>query len=86
MADKKTTQLHIREDRPTAISSATFGANLNAFGFNIDLIASKNPKLAVALIKNYGDAYSIQANVSSYHFPGHLVSFQRSGVSRWAHS
>jgi hypothetical protein len=61
MADKKTTQLQIREDRPTAISSAAFGANLNTFGFNIDLIACKNTKLAVTLINNYGDAHSIKA-------------------------
>jgi hypothetical protein len=62
MADKKTTQLQIREDRPTAISSAAFGANLNAFGFNIDLIATKNPKLAITLINDYGDAHSIKAS------------------------
>lgn len=62
MTEKKITQLQIRNDRPTAISSTAHGANLNAFGFNIDLIALKNPKLATSIIKLYGEAHRIQTS------------------------
>lgn len=60
MAAMKTTQLQIRDDRPTAISSAAFGANLNALGFNVDLVARKNPKLGVKLLDDYSDAHGIK--------------------------
>ena len=60
MTAMKTTQLQIREDRPTAISSTAFGANLNTLGFNINLVARKNPKLGVRLINDYDDAHIIK--------------------------
>ncbi|HSW78040.1 MAG TPA: hypothetical protein VLG36_04540 [Candidatus Chromulinivoraceae bacterium] len=60
MTDQASTKLTIREDRPTALSSAIYGANLNAVGFNIALIALRDPKLATAIVKLYAKAHKIQ--------------------------
>lgn len=62
MTDKKSTRLTIREDRPTGISSSAFGSNVNAMGFNILFIASKNPRLAVEIMKLYAEAEKIKAS------------------------
>jgi hypothetical protein len=60
MAEPKATKLQIREDRPTAISSSTIGSNVDAIGFNIAVIATKNPRLAVEIIRLYTEAHDIQ--------------------------
>jgi hypothetical protein len=60
--DTKSTQLTIREDQPTAISSSMHGANVDAMAFNVAFIALKNPKLAVELIKLYNEAHAIKAS------------------------
>ena len=60
MPNPKSTKLNIREDRPTALSSSANGSNLNAIGFNIDFLALRSPKLAIELIKLYGEAHTVQ--------------------------
>lgn len=61
MSDKKTTKLTIYENRATGITSSAFGSNINAMGFNLLFIASKNPKLAVEIMELYAKARKIQA-------------------------
>lgn len=53
------TRITIKSDNPTAISSSVNGANINALGFNIDLIAAKNPNLAIAIMGLYEQAKNI---------------------------
>lgn len=60
MSDKKTTRLTIHEDQATGIASSAFGSNIDAMGFNILFIASKNPKLAVEIMKLYAAAQQIK--------------------------
>lgn len=56
------TRITIKSDKPIAISSSTLGANINALGFNIDLIASKNPNLAIAIMGLYEQAKNIHSD------------------------
>ena len=56
----KVSNLKVRQDRPTAISSLAHGANVDAIGFNLVFIALKNPKLAIELIKHYDQANGIK--------------------------
>ncbi len=60
MNDTKSTKLNVREDRPTAISSSVHGSNLDAIGFNIAFLASRDPKLAIEVMKLYARAHEIQ--------------------------
>jgi len=60
MNDAKSTKLNIREDRPTAISSSVHGSNLDAIGFNIAFLASRDPKLAIEIMKLYAQAHKLQ--------------------------
>lgn len=62
MSDKKTTKLSIHEDQATGIASSVFGSNIDAMGFNLLFIASKNPKLAIEVMKLYAEARKIQAS------------------------
>ena len=62
MSDAKSTKLNIRDDRPTALSSSAQRSNLDAIGFNILFIASRNPKLATEIMKLYTIAHAIQVN------------------------
>lgn len=55
------TRITISSSNPTAISSSVHGANINALGFNIDLIASKNPNLAIAIMSLYEQAKNVSA-------------------------
>jgi len=59
MDNPKNTELKIREDRPTGISSQAHGANADALGFNITFIAAYNPNLAVQIMKLYNEARTI---------------------------
>lgn len=58
------TRITIKSDNPIAISSSAHGANINALGFNIDLIASKNPKLAIEIMSLYDRAKEAHADNS----------------------
>jgi hypothetical protein len=40
------------------------GSNVNALAFNLDLIASKNPDLAIAIMELYEQAKSIDSSDS----------------------
>ena len=60
MSEPKSTKLTIRDNRATALSSTAHSSNANAIGFNIDFLALRNPKLAIKLIKLYGEAHSVQ--------------------------
>jgi len=60
MSDTKSTKLNIREDRPTAISSSAYDSNLDAIGFNIAFLASRDPGLAIEIMKLYARAHQIR--------------------------
>lgn len=62
MSDTKITQLKIREDRPTALSSSAHGANLDAVAFNLIFLALRDPKLAVELLELYDRARHVKEN------------------------
>jgi phosphate uptake regulator len=53
------TSLSVREDRPTSISSQLKNANISALGFNIVLIALKQPVLAIKIMELYNEARKI---------------------------
>lgn len=61
--DSKTTKLGIRSDYPTSISSTMHGANIGAVGFNIDFIVRRRPQLAVELLRLYGEASDLTADM-----------------------
>lgn len=61
MPDHKTTNLSVRDDRPSTISSRAQGANINAVGFNLDLIAIHKPKSATELVRLYNEVHDIKA-------------------------
>jgi len=67
MSDAKSTQLNIRGDRPTAISSSAHGSNLDAIGFNIAFLAARDPKLAIEVMKLYALAHEIKENDPPAH-------------------
>ena len=56
------TRITIKSDSPITISSSALGANINALGFNIDLIAAKNPNLAIAIMSLYEQAKNIHSD------------------------
>lgn len=62
MPEAKSTRLNIRADRPTAISSVAHGSNLDAVGFNLAFLATRDPKLAVEILKLYSLAHKVQEN------------------------
>jgi hypothetical protein len=60
--DNNSTQLTIRRDRPTAISSYIYKGGLDAVGFNLAFIALKNPRLAVTILNVYNEASKVKEN------------------------
>jgi len=57
-------RITMKSDNPTAITSTAMGSNVNALAFNLDLIASKNPDLAIAIMELYEQAKRIDSNDS----------------------
>ena len=55
------TKLSIRSDMATSISSSQHGANLDAIGFNVNLLLTRRPLLAVDLMRLYHEARDIFA-------------------------
>ncbi len=55
-------RITMKSDNPTAITSTAMGSNVNALAFNLDLIASKNPDLAIAIMELYEQAKRIDSN------------------------
>lgn len=60
--DDSVSNLKVRSDRPTAISSSVYKTGVDAIGFNLAFIALKNPKLAVQLLDLYEEASKIQGS------------------------
>ena len=58
----KSTNLTIREDRPTAIGSSAQRSNLDAIGFNLTFLSVRNPKLAIEALKLYARAVKVSEN------------------------
>lgn len=56
----KKTEIVVKTEKATGVSSRVHGANIDAVAFNIEFIASKNPALAVAVLKLYKEAAAIQ--------------------------
>ena len=50
----------VSDDEPTRLTSKVHGANLDTIIFNIDLIARKDPNLAVQIMQMYGRAKDIK--------------------------
>ena len=59
MNDSEKSSLSISADRATGISSRAYGANIDAVGFNLDLIASKRPAKAVEILDLYSELKDI---------------------------
>ncbi|HEX3782718.1 MAG TPA: hypothetical protein VHX38_23880 [Pseudonocardiaceae bacterium] len=57
----KVSKLAIRSDYPTAVSSTQYGANLDAYGFNAEFIARRDPALAVKLVKLWHQANNLSS-------------------------
>lgn len=51
--DKKFTKIKVTSDYPTSVSSKAYGANIDCFAFNADLIARAAPNLMVDLMELY---------------------------------
>jgi hypothetical protein len=49
----------IQEDKATGLSSRAHGANSDVVAFNVDLIASKKPAVAVRILDLYEEAKNI---------------------------
>ena len=60
MDESKSTKITVSDDASTGISSRAHGANLDALAFNVTFIASRNPNLAVKLLKLYDEARHIK--------------------------
>lgn len=56
----KTTKVTIRADKPTAMSSTSFNANINSMAFNMDLIDKKDHRLALQIIALYEKAHKLK--------------------------
>lgn len=50
------TKITLHEDKPTAISSQAYNANLDTIGFNITYLMAKNPKLVKDIMRIYAVA------------------------------
>lgn len=59
MTDSKKTNITIHSDKAVGVSSRMHGANVDAVGFNIDLIAQKNPTKAVEILNLYKEVKEI---------------------------
>ena len=58
------TQITIKSDKPIGIASRANGANLDGVAFNLEFIASKNPTLAIAILKSYKEVAALSENDS----------------------
>lgn len=59
MNDPQRTDLSISANKATGVSSRAYGANIDAVGFNLDLIASKRPTKAVEILDLYNELKSM---------------------------
>lgn len=71
------THITIKKDKPTGISSTIHGSNINAIGFNIDFIATKNPNLAVSIMGLYKQADSIRVEDNSMPEEDYKLAIQK---------
>lgn len=55
----KSSKLTIVSGKSVSVSSSMYGANLDAVGFNLTLIAERRPKLAVEIMKLCREASAI---------------------------
>lgn len=62
----KQTEMTIRSNKATGISSSAHGANISGVAFNVEFIASKNPVLATRILKDYKEATAIKADDPQY--------------------
>lgn len=66
MDKSKSSQIKINDDAPTGIASQAHGMNTDAVAFNISFITSKNPTLALQIMKLYREAHKISASDPPY--------------------
>ena len=71
------THIKIKKDKPTGISSTIHGSNINAIGFNIDFIATKNPNLAISIMRLYKQADSIRVEDDSMPEEDYKLAIQK---------
>ncbi len=60
------THIKISQDDAARVSSTAQGANINAIVFNLDFLASKNPTIALELMKLYEKAHAISPDDPQY--------------------
>lgn len=68
MTEQDSKQIHIliKDNAPTGVTSTAYDANVDAVGFNINFILSKNPTLALAIMKLYKEAHAITPDDPSH--------------------
>ena len=71
------THITIKNNKPTGISSTIYGSNINAIGFNIDFIATKNPNLAISIMGLYKQADSIRVEDDSMPEEDYKLAIQK---------
>ena len=71
------THIKISQDEAARVSSTAQGANINAIVFNIDFIASKNPTLALELMKLYKRAHAISPDDPEYPEEDYRVALDK---------
>lgn len=59
MTDVNKTSVSVREDKATGSSSRVHGASNDVVAFNVDLIASKKPSVAVRILDLYEEVKDI---------------------------
>jgi hypothetical protein len=70
----KVTKITIRSDFSTSCSSRQHGANLNAYGFNMDFIAERNPILALELLRLWRQASALSMDDPHAHEEDYRVA------------
>jgi len=68
MTERKVTKLTVREDSAVKLASQDTGSNLNITAFNIDYIATRNPKLVQEVYKLYKKVQKVEKLPPTHKF------------------
>ena len=77
MDNPKISQVSLHDDSPTGINSKVHGANIDALAFNISLIASKNPALALKIFELYNEAHQISPDDTPHPEEDYSISLEK---------
>lgn len=70
------THITLKEDKATGITQPEGDADIQGVAFNVGFIASKNPALAVTILKNYKEAFAIKAADPSHPDEDYSLAFE----------